>query len=59
MKDTGLGISPEELKKLFRFFGTIKDDKDINRGGMGLGLTISKMIVESLGGEISVRSIPG
>ncbi|TNV82568.1 hypothetical protein FGO68_gene2916 [Halteria grandinella] len=58
VKDTGLSMSSDQLKKLFRFFGTIKDYKDINRGGMGLGLTISKMIVESLGGEISVSSTP-
>jgi signal transduction histidine kinase len=35
-----------DLKKLFRFFGKIKDTKKINQGGMGLGLTISKMIID-------------
>lgn len=43
--DTGIGISEEDLKKLFQFFGCIAKSKDINRGGMGLGLTISKMIL--------------
>jgi signal transduction histidine kinase len=44
--DTGIGISEEDLKKLFQFFGCIAKSKDINRGGMGLGLTISKMILQ-------------
>ena len=50
--DTGLGIKKEDLTKLFKFFGKISSTSDINRGGMGLGLTISKMIVEQLGGDI-------
>ncbi|TNV84176.1 hypothetical protein FGO68_gene11556 [Halteria grandinella] len=54
--DSGIGMSEEELKKLFRFFGTLQKSKNINRNGMGLGLTISKMIVRQLGGEISVCS---
>lgn len=58
VEDTGVGIKPEDLLKLFRFFGTLSKTKDINRGGMGLGLTISKMIVKQLGGEISVSSKP-
>lgn len=45
VKDTGIGIKEEDLTSLFRFFGQITSAKDINRGGMGLGLTISKMIV--------------
>ena len=58
VKDTGIGIKPEDMVKLFRFFGTISKSKDINRGGMGLGLTISKLIVNKLGGEISLESTP-
>lgn len=52
--DSGIGISKNDLGKLFKFFGTLSKSKDINRGGMGLGLTISKMIVSQLGGEIDV-----
>jgi signal transduction histidine kinase len=44
---------------LFKFFGKINSTKDINRSGMGLGLTISKMLVERFGGDIGVRSLPG
>jgi signal transduction histidine kinase len=43
--DTGIGISQDDLSKLFKFFGSLTKTKDINRGGMGLGLTISKLIL--------------
>lgn len=48
--DSGIGISQEDVKKLFRFFGMLSKSKGINRSGMGLGLTISKMIIRELGG---------
>ncbi|TNV73755.1 hypothetical protein FGO68_gene15414 [Halteria grandinella] len=59
VSDTGLGIKEADLEKLFKFFGCLVTTKDINRGGMGLGLTISKMIIQQLGGDISVESLPG
>ena len=43
--DSGVGIKEEDLGKLFKFFGCLSRTKDINKGGMGLGLTISKMII--------------
>jgi signal transduction histidine kinase len=46
VKDTGIGMSNVDLTQLFKFFGQISKSKDINRGGMGLGLTISKMILQ-------------
>jgi signal transduction histidine kinase len=58
VKDTGIGIKKEDLNKLFRFFGCIAKSKNINRGGMGLGLTISKMIIQQLDGTINVESLP-
>ncbi|TNV84857.1 hypothetical protein FGO68_gene13357 [Halteria grandinella] len=58
IKDTGVGIQPDDLNKLFKFFGCLSKTKDINKGGMGLGLTISKMIVQQLGGEITAKSTP-
>jgi signal transduction histidine kinase len=45
VRDSGIGISADDLKKLFRFFGQATHSKNINRSGMGLGLTISKLIV--------------
>ena len=59
MRDTGIGIKAEDKDKLFRFFGNINKSKDINRGGMGLGLTISKLITQHLGGEMWMDSAPG
>ena len=58
VEDTGIGMTSEDLVKLFKFFGQISKTKDINRAGMGLGLTISKMIIRQLGGEIAVTSEP-
>jgi signal transduction histidine kinase len=56
VEDTGVGIKNNDLNKLFKFFGKLTNTSKINRGGMGLGLTISKMIVEQMNGKISVTS---
>ena len=44
--DTGLGIKREDMAKLFKFFGQVSTTKSINKSGMGLGLTISSMIIK-------------
>ena len=56
VSDTGIGIKEEEIKKLFQFFGRVASSKHLNRGGMGFGLSISKMIIQQLNGTISVKS---
>jgi signal transduction histidine kinase len=59
VSDTGVGIHEAELTQLFRFFGKLSRTSEINKSGMGLGLTISKKIVEQLSGNIFVNSKPG
>jgi signal transduction histidine kinase len=41
VQDTGIGISSQDQKKLFRLFGFIKDNHKLNKNGVGLGLVIS------------------
>ena len=59
MEDSGIGIKEEEKDKLFKLFGKLKIKDSINQNGVGLGLTISKKLVEQLGGDIRVNSIDG
>ena len=56
VSDTGIGISPEHLPRLFQDF--VQADESIRRrfGGSGLGLSICKRIIEQMGGEIHVVS---
>ncbi|MFD2165501.1 ATP-binding protein [Thalassotalea euphylliae] len=57
--DTGIGISPTNLRKLFSPFAQAEDSTSRKYGGTGLGLTICKMLVERLGGSIDVDSTLG
>ena len=55
--DQGIGVAPEHLSRIFERFERAVSER--NYGGLGLGLYISRTIVESLGGTIQVRSEPG
>lgn len=57
--DRGEGITPEDLPKLFKPFTQLDMSSTRAHGGTGLGLTISKTIVEAHGGEVGVISEPG
>jgi PAS domain S-box-containing protein len=54
--DTGLGIDPETLTRLFVPFSQADRSLDRNRGGLGLGLALVKALVEMHGGEVRARS---
>lgn len=56
--DTGLGIAPEDIPKLFQRFSQVEGGLK-KRGGTGLGLSICKAIIEAHGGTIGVESLPG
>lgn len=57
--DTGAGISPENLEKIFDKFVQVKSASDTTPGSVGLGLAIAKEIVEMYGGKIWASSVPG
>ncbi|MCL1948688.1 MAG: HAMP domain-containing histidine kinase [Turicibacter sp.] len=59
VEDTGKGIAADKLEQIFAPFN--QEDNSISRhyGGTGLGLTISRQLVEQMGGELIVKSQPG
>ena len=59
VEDTGIGIMPGDLDRVFEPFERGEITRARLRPGMGLGLTITKLLVEIMGGEISVTSSPG
>lgn len=56
--DRGPGIPPREQKRIFERLYTLEDSRNKNVQGSGLGLTITKRLIERIGGSIAVQSVP-
>ena len=58
VKDTGIGIPPEEQSRVFERFYRVDKSRSKASGGTGLGLSIVKHAVQYHGGSIAVKSVP-
>ncbi len=56
VRDTGVGLAPEQLAHVFERFYRVDTSRSRALGGSGVGLTIAKALVESMGGSIRVAS---
>ncbi|MEO0822025.1 MAG: PAS-domain containing protein [Pseudomonadota bacterium] len=57
--DTGIGIAPEDRRRIFNHFYQVDEQMSRNTGGVGLGLAISDRLIRSMGGHIDVESTLG
>ncbi len=54
--DDGIGIAPDQLERIFEMFSQVKDDKSGGQSGLGIGLSISRLLVELHGGSLVAHS---
>jgi PAS domain S-box-containing protein len=59
VRDSGIGIAPEDQPRLFRTFEQVDNSSTRRAAGTGLGLAISQQLAQLMGGGISVESVPG
>ena len=57
VKDYGMGIPADKLNHLFLNFSKIEENAEVNKSGVGLGLSICKNLIEQMGGSVQVESI--
>jgi len=56
IEDNGVGISKENISKLFKDYSRLDEHQNMNHKGTGLGLSICKNLVEQMGGKVKVES---
>ncbi len=59
VRDTGIGMEPDEVPRVFERFYRVDKARSRDRGGTGLGLSLVKHVAERNGGEVSISSRPG
>ncbi|RQO79909.1 response regulator [Acidovorax sp. FJL06] len=59
VRDTGVGLAPEQQERMFRSFEQADSSTTRQFGGTGLGLAITRKLVELMGGQVGVESAPG
>jgi len=59
VRDSGVGIAPEHLERIFEPFWQVEQNSTRRAGGTGLGLAVTRRLAELLGGELEVESAPG
>ncbi|MCA9718222.1 MAG: response regulator, partial [Myxococcales bacterium] len=59
VRDTGIGIAEQDRERLFQVFTQLDDTASRNHGGTGLGLVITRELVEAMGGRITFESVAG
>jgi hypothetical protein len=59
VRDTGIGMTPEQMSKLFQAFEQADSSTSRKYGGTGLGLAISRKFCQMMGGDITAQSKPG